>query len=318
MTQPERQKPVIVVIGPTGSGKTALGVHLAKLLDSEVISADSQLVYQGLDIGTAKPTLAEREGIPHHLIDCVPPTENYSVAQFRREAQTVLTRLHAQNKVPIVVGGTGFYVKALLQQDEFPHVAPDSAFRNTMNQLAETQGNQALYQQLQAKDPERAAMLHPNDRFRVIRALEIIEQTGLPVPKMGIPRFENVIWVGLTYDNRERMRERIDQRIEAMLAAGWLNEVRGLLEQYGPTTHALQVAHGYPELGKHLQGELTLADAISQIQINIHQYATRQITWYRHKLFQETARIDWHAVDAVKFTTILELVSRRMNLLLED
>lgn len=274
---------VAVVVGPTATGKTAVGVALAQALAGEVISADSQLVYQGLDIGTAKPTKAEQQGIPHHMLDRVLPNESYSAGRYQQEANVVLNEILSRGKTPIVVGGTGFYLRGLLEStDLFPNVRPDEMFRSEMHTLADAEGNEALYRRLQAQDPDRADMLHPNDRFRLIRALEIIHQTGRPVPKNPTPRTDlDITWIGLTYEDRDAHRAIIDQRIEAMRAAGWLAEVQTLLQAYGSEAEALQVAHGYPEWVQFLQGSLSEEAALAKIQINIHQYARRQRTWFR-------------------------------------
>ncbi|MGE0200965.1 MAG: tRNA (adenosine(37)-N6)-dimethylallyltransferase MiaA [Candidatus Melainabacteria bacterium] len=288
---------IVAVVGTTASGKTRLGVALAQALGGEVISADSQLVYRELNIGTAKPTPGETAGIPHHLIDCVPPTEPYTVARYRTEASGVLRSLLAAGKTAVVVGGTGLYIRALLQEEFFPDVPPDAEFRAGMKALADREGAQALHARLQTADPERAAALHPNDVVRVIRALEIIHHTGGPVPtrRQGLQLPGVIHWVGLHYEDRDRMRAVMDERIEAMLAAGWLAEVQALMHRYGadPPAHALTVAHGYPEWVKHLRGELDFEAARDQIRINIHQYGRRQLTFFR-----PNPAIHWLAVDS--------------------
>lgn len=285
---------VIAVVGPTATGKTDLGVLIAKHLDTEVISADSRVVYRELNIGTAKPTEVERAGVCHHLIDVADPDEAYSAARYQADASQVLQGLLSIGKIPVVVGGTGFYIRALLQEQFIPPVPPDEAFRDEMTLLAEEKGSEYLHQLLAGKDPERAAVLHPNDRFRLIRALEIIHHTGLPVPKTPTALPYDITWIGLTYQERELLRARIDTRIQSMLAAGWVEEVKRLMDRYGPETEALQVAHGYPELVQVLEGSLGMAEAIEQVKINIHQYARRQLTWFRRN-----ADITWYEVDAM-------------------
>jgi len=279
--EPHRKKPIIAVVGPTATGKTALGVALAQWLNSEVVSADSQIIYRELDIGTAKPTEEECQGVPHHMINVADPTEAFSAANYKNQALAHLDRLWSFGKVPIVVGGTGFYVKALLQAEFIPNVSPDPAFRQTMNQLAEREGPVALHRLLAERDPLRAQDLHPNDKVRIIRALEIIEATGKPVPRESKDKGLAVAWLGLTYDDRDKLRTRIDQRIESMMAQGWLEEVEALVARYGLDAHALQVAHGYPELVQVVSGQRSLEDALAQVRINIHQYSRRQMTWFR-------------------------------------
>lgn len=274
---------IIAIAGTTASGKTRLAIELAQALDTEVISADSQVVYQELDIGTAKPTLEERQGIPHHAMDCVPPTENYTVARYAEDTIPILERLLAEGKTPIVVGGTGFYLRALLQQKQYPDVPPDPEFREQMKVLATQNGPTYLHDVLQSKDPRRAEMLYPQDEFRIIRALEIIEKTGLPVPDVVEASPYDVLWIGLGYADRDRMRQVINDRIDAMVETGWLTEVETLVAKYGPEAHALTVSHGYPEWIKHINGELTFQEARDQIRLNIHQYARRQLTWFRNQ-----------------------------------
>jgi tRNA dimethylallyltransferase len=290
----EIRKPVIAIVGSTATGKTALGVALAQWLQTDVVSADSQVLYRQLDIGTAKPTEDEQAGIPHHMFDVADPDEIFSAATYQEQATAHLERLWAAGKVPIVVGGTGFYVRALLEADFIPDVPPNEVFRQELNVLAEREGSLFLHQRLQTLDPERAKDLHPNDRVRLIRALEIIEATGQPVPRQSQRKDRDVCWFGLTYDDRSLLDQRIDTRIDAMLAAGWLDEVESLVQRYGPTTHALGVAHGYPELVDVVQGKRSLANAVEQIQINIHQYARRQITW-----FKRNPDIHWFACDTI-------------------
>lgn len=292
MRKPEKPR-VIAIVGPTATGKTALSVELAQWLNTEIISADSQIIYRELTLGTAKPTEAEKQGVPHHMIDVADPNQPFSVATFQQQASQHLQAIQAQGKIPIVVGGTGFYLRALLQSDFIPPVPPNEPFREQMRQLANQFGSQHLHDLLFAKDAARAEALHPNDQVRLIRALEIIEATGLPVPNQPIDKPLDVLWLGLTYESRDLLRSRIDQRIEQMMAAGWMAEVQDLVNRYGAKAHALGVAHGYPELVDVVLGKRILPEAISQIQLNIHQYSRRQMTWFRRNL-----EINWWTCDA--------------------
>jgi tRNA dimethylallyltransferase len=278
---PNTKPRVIAIIGPTATGKTDLSVHIAQRLQTEIISADSQILYRELDIGTAKPTLAERQEVPHHMIDVAAPDEVFSAANFQTQATLHLQDIQRQGHIPVVVGGTGFYLRALLESDFIPAVPPNEAFRAEMHQLADQQGSTVLHDRLRMLDPVRAEALHPNDRVRIIRALEIIDATGLPVPNQPTEKALDVLWLGLTYEDRDLLRHRIDQRIALMMAQGWLAEVERLVGQYGPTAHALGVAHGYPELVEVILGQRSLNDALAQIRINIHQYARRQMTWFK-------------------------------------
>jgi tRNA dimethylallyltransferase len=295
---------VVAVVGPTATGKTDLGVFIAKALGSEVVSADSQLIYWELTIGTAKPDATERQGIPHHMIDVAAPTEVFSAAQYQAQAQGHLERLWNQGKLPVVVGGTGFYLKSLLEAEFIPDVAPNPLFREEMNALAQTEGTPALHHLLSEQDPQRAADLHPNDKVRLIRALEIIHATGQPVPRRNQPKRLSVLWLGLTYADRTLLDIRIDSRIEAMLQAGWLAEVETLIARYSLDAHALGVAHGYPELVKVVLGETSLAEATEQIRINVRQYARRQMTWFR-----KNPTIQWLACDEQPIDTLRRTVT---------
>jgi tRNA dimethylallyltransferase len=296
MTSPG-SAPVIAIAGPTATGKTALGVAVAKALGGQVVSADSRLVYQELAIGTAKPTLAERDGVPHHLIDIIPPTETYSAACYREEARAVLDTLRRDGIPVIVVGGTGFYLRSLLEDITLPEVPPDPEFRSRMKQLAAEHGPGTLHQRLKALDPERAAALYPQDTFRIIRALEIIEHLGAPVPPSQITPHYPTLCVGLTCQNRELHRQRIRDRNRAMMADGWLYEVQTLLAKYGPDVPALQIAHGYPEWIRHLQGELGYEEALTKIETIVSKYSKRQMTWFR-----ANAAMQWFFVDHVPST----------------
>jgi tRNA dimethylallyltransferase len=299
--EPCNQKPVIAIVGPTATGKTALAVEVAKWLETEVISADSQLIYQELDIGTAKPAEEEKQGVPHWMIDVVRPDEVYSAAQYQEAAKAHLNRLWESGRIPVIAGGTGFYIRALLQADFIPEVPPNETFRESMAQLVQQEGTQALHALLQQQDPQRAADLHPNDLVRIIRALEIIDATGRPVPRQVQEKNHSVLWIGLTYADRDLHRAKIAARVAAMLKAGWLEEVEALLQRYGPQAHALQVAHGYPELVEVLLGKRNLAEAEAQICINVRQYARRQRTW-----FQRNRDIRWLECDRLLWPDLLK------------
>lgn len=296
------------MVGSTATGKTALAVDIAQWLNTEVISADSQVLYRELNIGTAKPTIAEMQGIPHHMIDVANPDEPFSAVMYQEQANSHLQTLWQAGKVPVVAGGTGFYLKALLQADFIPDVPPNEAFRASMVELAAQQGPDALYSLLQAKDPRRAEDLHPNDRVRIVRALEIIEATGQPVPRRSEGKGLDVVWFGLMYEDRDLLRSRIDRRIEDMMAQGWLAEVEALVQGYGPQAHALGVAHGYPELVEVVLGKRSLENALEQIRINIHQYARRQMTWFRRN-----PKVQWLPCDSLTGEQLRNLVKTRIT-----
>ncbi len=299
---------VVAIVGPTATGKTALGVHVARQLNSEVISADSQLLYRYLNIGTAKPTSDECQGVPHHMIDVSEPNAPFSAGMYQEQATAHLKTLWDAGKIPVVVGGTGFYLRALLQETFIPEIAPNEPFRAHLKARVSEEGSPVLHAELAVKDPRRAQDLHPNDAVRLIRALEIIEATGLPVPQREERHDLDVLWCGLTYEDRAQHDARIDGRIQQMLNAGWMDEIQAICAQYGVNAHALGVAHGYPELLQVLNGERTLEDAVSQIQINIHQYSRRQMTWFRRN-----SDIRWWAWDSQSSEMLIHDVNEHLS-----
>jgi tRNA dimethylallyltransferase len=271
---------IIVITGPTATGKTAFSVALAQALGGLIISADSRLVYQGLNVGTAKPTLAEQGGVPHHMIDVTDPTDVYTVARYAEQATPILTHALQNTQQPVlVVGGTGLYLKALLQADFVPAVPPDLVFRAACQPTPTPE----LYQQLQQQDPCRAVQLYAEDRVRIIRALEIIAATGQPVPQGERPKQWPcpVVWLGLMDEDRDRHRATIAARVQTMVKDGWIEETRQLMQQHGPTAQALQVTHGYPEWMAYLQGHTTHAQAQESVTLQVQQYARRQRTWFK-------------------------------------
>jgi tRNA dimethylallyltransferase len=287
---------LIIVTGATATGKTDLGVALAQHLNTDVISCDSQLVYTGLDIGTAKPTPEEQQGIPHFGMDLVAPDITFSAAMYEEAVlPLIMERLERQQPV-IMVGGTGFYLRQLFEARPLVDVPPNPSFRAEMTEWASTQaGDFPLHERLKTLDALRASQLYPEDDRRVLRALEIIEATGEPVPQEKRPsvvetalgREPKTVWLGLTHGDKVHRYQRIEARIDAMLDAGWLDEVQHLADEYGEEAHALQVAHGYPELLAVLKDELSLEEAKTQIAINVRQYARRQKVWFnRHSHMQ--------------------------------
>ncbi|CCO09346.1 tRNA (adenosine(37)-N6)-dimethylallyltransferase MiaA [Desulforamulus hydrothermalis] len=277
-------RPLVVIVGPTAAGKTDVAIELAKLVRGEVISADSMLVYRGMDIGTAKPTLAERQGIPHHLIDIVEPDQEFSVAMFQRAAEKLIIEITDRGNLPLLVGGTGLYIRSVIDHYDFTPADGNSELREQLKQQAARLGNQAMHRQLAAVDPVTAQKLHPNDIRRVIRALEVYYQTGKPiseyryVQKNNLPKYRCRMF-GLTMD-RQLLYQRIEQRVDLMLQQGLVEEVRQLMERYDTWGTALQ-GLGYKEIIAYLKGECTLADAVELIKRNTRRFAKRQLTWFR-------------------------------------
>jgi len=290
-------KTLVILVGPTASGKTRTSIQLAQALGGPlttvIVSADSRLVYQGLDIGTAKPTLVERQGIPHKLIDVARPTDVFTAGDYAPLAAQAIEAAWQGGKVPILTGGTGFYFQSLLQPNLLPTVPVAPHIRQQLQHTqALTNGAHLLYGQLQALDPDRAAALHPNDVPRVVRALEICLTTGKPTPKVNPMAHHyytyRCVWLGLRVDDPPWHHQLIETRIEDMLAQGWLEEVEALQHTWGESAHALKVTHGYPELSQVLAGQMALDTAKEQILIQVRQYAKRQRVW-----FQRNPNIYW-------------------------
>jgi len=272
-----------VLVGPTAVGKTGVALDLASALGSEIVNADSMQVYRELDIGTAKPTPAERVRVPHHLVDVADPEEPYDAARYTREGRETIALLHHRGVSPLVVGGTGLYIKALLaglfhQEEEVREVRLRLA-----RELAD-QGLPALLARLQALDPATARRLAKGDTYRIVRALEVVEATGHPLSEAHAAhgfqdRPYDTLKLGLELP-REELYRRIEARVDAMLAQGWLEEVRGLLPRYPPGIKPLQ-ALGYRHLVAHLEGRLSLTEATEQTKKETRRYAKRQLTWFR-------------------------------------
>lgn len=301
--------PVIVITGPTATGKTSLSIQLAKHYKCDILSADSRLLYTGLDIGTAKPTMSERDGIPHHLIDVALPTHTFTVAEYAQLATPIIEAAQQQGKPIIIAGGTGFYLQQLLFKEQLPSVPPNEAFREELNQRINNEGLDSLYAELQAKDPVRAKQLYPQDASRIIRALEIIDATGLPVPQIRptTPKYPNTHWIGLRWEDTSSHRELITQRVDDMLTDGWLDEVNHLMTTYGADAHALTITHGYPELVAVLNGNTPLDEAKADISTQVAQYARRQRTWFKRQPQLHWLNVDTSSLDD-RVSQVLSLV----------
>lgn len=288
---------LICIAGPTASGKTALSVALAQRLGTEIISSDSMQIYRGMDIGTAKPTPAEQAGVPHHMIDIVDPGEPFSVARYVELADACAQDILSRGKTPIVVGGTGLYLDALIEGSVFSGDETDRAVREKYAQMARKQGNEAVHACLRAVDPDAAERLHPNNLKRVIRALEVYEQTGMTLDafnrqnKRPEPKYR-AIKIGLCPSERETLYERIDRRVDQMLADGLIEEAERLFRS-GKLTGTAAQAIGYKELSDYFSGVCTLAACVEVLKRRTRNYAKRQLTWLRR---DET--IHWLTYDA--------------------
>ena len=275
---------VICVVGPTASGKTALGVWLAKQYNGEVVSCDSMQIYRRMDIGTAKPSAEEMDGVPHHMIDIADPEEDYSAERYRREAIPVVDDILARGKLPIIVGGTGLYLDALLNGHDF--AVKSTGWREKLQKKFDEEGIQPLWEALQEIDPESATRLHPMDTKRVIRALEVWYETGETISahnaatRLLPPRY-TALKLGLNYENRADLYARIDARVDEMAQAGLADEVRALLESgVSPNCTAMQ-AIGYKELSEAVENGGDLTAALEEVKLRSRQYAKRQLTWFR-------------------------------------
>lgn len=277
---------VVVICGPTASGKTALGVELALALKGEVVSADSMQVYRGMDIGTAKPTRKEMRGVPHHMLDMADPREDYSVARYVEGATACVEDILRRGKLPIVVGGTGLYIDHLLAGRTF---APFSGqWRKKLQERRIKEGIEPLYEELRRVDPERAERLPIGDEKRILRGLEVWYETGETLTAHDIrtrslpPRYD-ALRIGLNFQDRALLREHIDQRVDKMMARGLAEEVRGLLDAGVPGNCTAMQAIGYKELTAALRGEQSLEAAAEEVKLRSRQYAKRQLTWFRRE-----------------------------------
>lgn len=280
---------VLAIVGPTASGKTALGVEMAKLLDGEVVSCDSMQIYEGLDIATAKPTIEEMQGIPHHLIGIIPRTQKFSVADYALLARGKIAEITARGKLPILVGGTGLYADAVLSGMQFEEEPGDPAIRERLYQRLETEGADVLYAELLTLDPEAAEKIHPNNSVRLVRALEICLRTGdtftaYKQRNAAHPSPYNAVIFGLDWE-REVLYDRIGRRVDLMLEQGLIEEVRNARD---PAMQTSAAAIGYKELLPYLDGVSDLETCIEDIKRETRRYAKRQMTWFRRN-----AQICW-------------------------
>ena len=276
---------LICIAGPTASGKTALAVRLAQELDGEVVSCDSMQVYKGMDIGTAKPTLDEMEGIPHHMLSVAEPWEDFSVSRYCAMAAPIVDDIIARGKTAIIAGGTGLYMDSLIKGNDFAPF-PATGMREKLEQQADREGMEAMLELLKGIDPDSAARLHLADRKRILRALEVYYETGQTITQHNrntqaiAPRYQP-LWLGLDFADRAELYRRIDLRVDIMLQQGLVEEIRTLLAQGIPPKCTAMQAIGYKEFVSALAGNGTIAEAAAQVQQSSRRYAKRQLTWFR-------------------------------------
>ncbi len=278
------EKTVLVIAGPTASGKTALSVEASAIFGGEVVSADSMQIYRGMDIGTAKPSAADQRGIPHHLMNIVSPDQPFSVAEWHAAAKRVVADILARGALPVMTGGTGLYVNSLVHNLLFSEAVANPVYRRELKDMADAEGVDAVHALLTARDPESAAAIHPNNLVRVIRALEVHHETGEPMAVHRMrSRMEPSPWRFILFGllpERQLLYSRINHRVDEMMAAGLPDEVHRLLESGYPGTLQSMQGIGYRELVAHFSGSCSLEEAVGQIRQNTRNYAKRQITWF--------------------------------------
>ncbi|MBQ8768310.1 MAG: tRNA (adenosine(37)-N6)-dimethylallyltransferase MiaA [Oscillospiraceae bacterium] len=276
---------IICIAGPTASGKTALAVELAKELNGEVVSCDSMQVYRRMDIGTAKPTQDEMQGIPHHMLDVAEPDEDFSVSRYCCLASKIVDDIVARGKTAIIAGGTGLYMDSLIKGNDFAPF-PSTGMREKLEAQADAEGMEAMLALLHSIDPEAAARLHLKDRKRIIRALEVYYETGETITEhnrktQAIPPKYNPLWLGLDFEDRADLYNRIDKRVDVMLEAGLVEEIQSLLAEGIPAKCTAMQAIGYKEFVDALVGKISIAEAADQVRQSSRHYAKRQLTWFR-------------------------------------
>ena len=303
---------ILVICGPTASGKTALAAELALRFGGEVVSADSMQVYRRMDIGTAKPTPEETRGVPHHMIDVADPEENYSVARYVSEAVPIVDGILARGRLPIIAGGTGLYIDSLVAGRQFAPFEADSGLRERLQARAKAEGLPALYAQLQTVDPVAAGHIHPNDEKRIVRALEVWLSTGKPLSQhdgsaRALPNRYAPLTIALRFRERPRMWERIDRRVDGMMARGLEREVRDLLASGVPRACTAMQAIGYKEIAAAIWSGRPLAEGVQEVKLRSRQYAKRQLTWFRRN--RDAHWFEWEEIPdfsgALAFSTKL-------------
>ncbi len=303
-----KKEKLIVILGPTAVGKTQLSIDLAKAVNGEIISGDSMLVYKHFDIGTAKPTVKEMAGVKHHVIDILEPWERFNVTDFCTIAKKLITEINTAGKIPILAGGTGLYVKSLVEGYNFNQTSEDSAYREHLEKLAEVHGRQYVYDMLQKADPDTAQRLHINNFKRIIRALEVLH-----LGKEKISQSSQFDQTGkLIYDtyviglNRQRdiLYERINKRVDMMIKQGFINEVKLLLREGADRQWQSMKAIGYREIAAYLNNEMSLESAIDEMKKSTRHFAKRQFTWYKKMPY-----ISWYDIDGISYDILLNKVT---------
>lgn len=287
---------LLVICGPTASGKTSLSIDLAKCLSGEIVGADSMQIYKGMDIGTAKPTETEMQGIPHHLIDFLELGEDFSVAAYVALAKKCIAEITARGRLPVVCGGTGLYISSLVDNISFDEVKSDPKLRESLKRLADENGAKYLHKRLESIDPELAGKLHPNNLGRVIRAIEVYELTGVTMSETQKRSRQNpseydLLILGITYNDRQKLYDRINLRVDMMLQSGLIDEANALFDAGFEGTASQAI--GYKELRNYFAGKESLEEAAENIKRETRRYAKRQMTWLKRD-----KRIKWLQADS--------------------
>ncbi len=279
--------PLIILTGPTAVGKSELSIALAKQVGGEIISADSMQVYRRMDIGSAKMMPEQMGDVPHHLIDIMEPTEEFNVVVFQKLARQAMEEIYGRGHIPILVGGTGFYIQAVLYDIDFTENDEDTAFRNELEEIARTQGSETLYERLRRIDPESCQIIHANNVKRVIRAIEFYEKTGTKISEHNKKQRQNTSPYTFAYfvlnDDRDRLYGRIEARVDAMMEQGLVEEVSRLAREGCASGMVSMQGLGYKEILSYLEGRLTLEEAVYQIKRDTRHFAKRQLTWFRRE-----------------------------------
>jgi tRNA dimethylallyltransferase len=323
MTESDSRPPLLVLVGPTAIGKTALSLQIAKRFNAEIISGDSMQVYRRMNIGTAKLMPEEMEGVPHHLIDICEPEHPFSVSEFQRLCTESIQDIAAHGKLPMIVGGTGLYIESVCYGFEFQEQGTDETYREQQREYAITHGNEALHAKLGAIDPVSAAKLHPNDVGRVVRALEIHHVTGKPLSEQQAQARGDdkrspyrLCLIGLTMD-RASLYSRIEQRIDEMLTAGLVDEVRGLLASGVPRDAVSMRGLGYKEIAAYLAGEIDYESAVEVLKRDTRHFAKRQLSWFRHMKALEWVDVDAAAKNNGLFAATCDIIAGKFPMDIE-
>lgn len=307
----------VVIAGPTASGKTALGVEIAKAFNGEVVSADSMQIYKGMDIATAKPTAEEMQGIPHHLVDFLERDKGFSVADYVELAGEKIRDIHSRNKLPVIVGGTGLYISSLIDNIKFPDIKSDPDIRRKIEEEIRQKGCESVFERLKEIDPQTAAELHCNNTVRVIRAIEVFEITGRRLSEFKkesrlVPSPYDALILGLNYNDRQTLYDKINLRVDMMVENGLVNEAKEVYEKGKMRTSANAI--GFKELIPYFENKSDLDSCIKKIKQETRRYAKRQLTWFR-----KNAKIQWIMLDEFDnkekiFVYCKKYIAKRLNL----